>query len=178
MTSPADLVCPMCSTRLDLGHLIVAADDRAAFLSLLKFSLPISASLLRYVQLFAPPKTSLTQRKQARIIVQLLPDLQRGAITHRGRDWPLTLDAWQAGIDHMLQARDAGKLELPMKSHGYLYAILASLADKTEALAEAQTEAARKHPRTTGQGAANPAAMPDYMRQTLAALKNPPAKTP
>jgi hypothetical protein len=200
--SAADLCCPMCGIHLDLGHLIVAADDRAAFLRLLEVSLPIGATLLRYVQLFAPPKTSLTQRKQARIIVQLLPDLQRAAITHRGREWAVPLKVWQAGIDQMLAARDAGKLELPMKSHGYLYAILSSLADKTEAVAEAQTEAAKRAPRQDtvtvhgqpmpmgqalaqvfgGQCAAlakldaergTAAPMPESVRQHLASLKNP-----
>ena len=175
MSAAGDLCCPMCGIHLDLGHLIVAADDRAAFLRLLEVSLPIGATLLRYVQLFAPPKTSLTQRKQARIIVQLLPDLQRAAITHRGREWSVPLKVWQAGIDQMLAARDAGKLELPMKGHGYLYAILSSLADKSEAVAEAQTEAARRHP-VVPQGAAHPAAMPDFARQALAALKNQQAK--
>jgi len=39
--------------------------------------------------------------------------------------------------------RDAGRLDLPMKSHAYLYSILMGMADKLEATFEAQDNAAR-----------------------------------
>ena len=141
-----DLNCPVCGAGLSLDHLFVDADNRAAVARLIAVALPLGGPLLQYTRLFSPPKTALTQRKQVRIILQLLPDLERGAITHRGRDWAVPLSVWAQGIDQMLQARDAGRLELPMKGHGYLYAILTSLADKQEAVAEATTEAAKRHP--------------------------------
>lgn len=143
-----DLHCPMCGTELDMGHLMVASGDRAAFLRLMDIALPMPGLISQYVRLFAPPKTALTQRKQARIILELLPDLQRCAITHRGRTWPTPLALWEAAIEQMLQARDAGRLELPMKGHGYLYTILVSLADKHEAALEHQAEAAKRAPAT------------------------------
>ena len=43
-------------------------------------------------------------------------------------------------FDQMLAARDAQRLELPMKGHAYLYAILAGMADKHEAKAEQDRE--------------------------------------
>lgn len=43
-------------------------------------------------------------------------------------------------IDQMLAARDAQRLELPMKGHGYLFTILAGMADKHEAAAEQKRE--------------------------------------
>ena len=134
----------MCGTHLELGHLLVDAENRSAFMRLMTVATPLAGYLERYVYLFSPPKTSLTLRKQARIILQLLPDLERRAITHRGRDWQVPLKLWEQGIDQMLAARDAGRLDLPMKGHGYLYTILVSLADKVEAGAEAQIEAAKR----------------------------------
>lgn len=136
--------CPVCGTGLTMAHLFVNADDRAAMLRLLALSTPIGASVSRYISLFTPPKTSLTLRKQVRIVLQLLPDLERRSITHRGRDWAVPLPVWEAGIEQMLAARDAGKLDLPMKGHAYLYSILMSLADKLEAGAEVQAEAQRR----------------------------------
>jgi hypothetical protein len=57
-------------------------------------------------------------------------------------------NAWAQAFDQMLERRAAGTLELPMKSHGYLYAILAGMADKTEAAQEAKREEdARLRPR-------------------------------
>ncbi len=144
MTS--ELTCPVCGTELGLDHLFVDADNRTAVERLIKAALPIGGRLLQYARLFAPAKTRLTQRKQVRIILQLLPDLERGAITHRGRDWVVPLATWAQGIDQMLASRDAGKLDLPMKGHGYLYTILVSLADKVEAAAEVQAESARRSP--------------------------------
>lgn len=141
-----ELSCPMCGTHLDLGHLLVDAENRSAFMRLMAVATPLAGYLEKYVYLFSPPKTSLTLRKQARIILQLLPDLERRAITHRGRDWAVPLKLWEAGIDQMLSLRDAGKLELPMSGHKYLYAILTSLADKAEASTEAQAEAAKRAP--------------------------------
>lgn len=172
-----DLACPVCGAGLALDHLFVDADNRAAVARLIAVALPLGGPLLQYTRLFAPPKTALTQRKQVRIILQLLPDLERGAITHRGRDWTVPLSVWAQGIDQMLQARDAGRLELPMKGHGYLYAILTSLADKVEAVAEVRTEAFRRHP-VAGQGAANPSGMPEAIRQQIASLKNLGVKAP
>ncbi|MBK9442575.1 MAG: hypothetical protein IPN53_15260 [Comamonadaceae bacterium] len=137
--SATDLSCPICGTTLSMEHLLINADDRAAVLRLISFSTSIGASVGQYIRLFDPPKTRLTMRKQVRIVLQLLPDIERRAITHRGRDWAVPLAVWEAGIDQMLQARDAGRLDLPMKGHGYLYAILVALADKAEASVEAQS---------------------------------------
>lgn len=167
----SELSCPVCGAALTLDHLFVDADSRAAVAQLISVAMPIGALLLQYTRLFTPPKTTLTQRKQVRILLQLLPDLKRAAITHRGRDWQVPLTTWARGIDQMLQARDAGKLDLPMKGHGYLYAILTGLADKVEAVAEVQAEAAKRYHPVAGQGAAHPAPVPDIARAALAALK-------
>lgn len=205
--SSAELNCPVCGTALALDHLFVDADNRAAVARLIEVALPIGARLLQYTRLFAPPKTALTQRKQVRIILQLLPDLERRAITHRGRDWAVPLPTWAQGIDQMLQARDAGKLDLPMSGHKYLYAILVALADKVEATAEAACEADKRRPpaatvQVRGQtlpmgqalqqvfGGVDPVLArldaergravpaPDAVRAQLAALKNPGAHKP
>lgn len=164
----AELSCPMCGTHLDLGHLLVDAENRSAFLRLMAVATPLAGYLEKYVYLFSPPKTSLTLRKQARIILQLLPDLERRAITHRGRDWAVPLKLWEQGIDQMLTLRDAGKLELPMTGHKYLYAILTSLADKAEASSEAQAEAAKRAPVQAASYQVRGQAMP--MGQALATV--------
>ena len=141
-----ELACPVCGTELGLDHLFVDADNRAIVTRLIAVSLPIGTHLMKYIRLFAPAKTSLTLRKQVRLILQLLPDLERRAITHRGRDWSVPLSCWAQAIDQMLATRDAGRLDLPMKGHGYLYSILVGLADKVEASVEAQAEQQRRAP--------------------------------
>jgi hypothetical protein len=140
----SDLSCPTCGTELDVAVLFAHEDSQRAFARLATVSIPLGARVLQYIGLFTPPKQRLTAAKKIKLLLQLLPDLERQAITHKGRDWAVPLSAWAQAMDQMLASRDAGRLELPMKGHGYLYSVLAGMADRHEATAEAQAEAARR----------------------------------
>ncbi len=142
----SDLSCPACGAEFDLATAFAHETDQRALARLAAVSIPLGARVLRYVQLFTPPKQRLTAAKKIKLILQLLPDLERGAICHKGRDWPAPLPAWAQAIDQMLEAQGAGRLELPMKGHGYLYAVLSGMADKFESQAEQQREADRRAP--------------------------------
>ena len=142
----SDLHCPNCGTELDLATAFCAETDRKALERLVATSVPLGARVLQYIGLHQPAKQRLTAAKKIKLLLQLLPDLERRAITHRGRDWQAPLPAWAAAIDQMLLSRDAGKLELPLKGHGYLYAVLSGMADKFESQAEQQREADRRAP--------------------------------
>ena len=131
-----DLSCPNCGAELDLMTLFSHESDQRALARLAAVSIPLGARVLQYVQLFQPARQRLTARKKIKLLLELLPELERAAITHKGRDWAAPLPAWAEAIDQMLAARDAGRLELPMKGHGYLFAILAGLAERHEAAAE------------------------------------------
>ncbi len=140
-----DLSCPVCGTELNMATLFQHEETQRAFARLAAVSIPLGARVMAYSTLFAPPKTRLTVPKQVRVILQLLPDLERKAITYRGRDWSVPLALWAQAIDQMLLSRDTGRLELPLKGHGYLHAILCSLADKAEASAEQQAETDKRN---------------------------------
>lgn len=139
-----DLSCPTCGAEFDLAVAFAHEVDQRALARLAAVSIPLGARVLQYVALFTPAKQRLTAAKKIKLILQLLPDLERGAIAHKGRDWPAPLAAWAQAIDQMLAARDAQRLELPMKGHGYLYAVLAAQADKLEAAAEQEREQQRE----------------------------------
>lgn len=135
-----DITCPACGAEFDLTVAFSCEEERRAFARLASVSIPLGTRVLKYIALFTPPKQRLTSAKKLKLLMQLLPDLERKAITHKGRDWTAPLDAWAQAIDQMLAARDAQRLELPMKGHGYLYAVLAGMADKHEAAQEAKRE--------------------------------------
>lgn len=140
-TKNAEMVtCPVCSSELPVAVLFANAETQAAFSRLAAVSMPLGTQVMRYLTLFTPPKTRLTIAKQVKLMLQLLPDLERGAITHKGREWQAPRAAWTQAIEQMLNARAAGQLDLPMTGHGYLYAVIAGLADKHEARAEASHE--------------------------------------
>ena len=136
----SDLSCPACGSELDLAVLFANEHDQRALARLVSVGIPMGTRVLQYVALFTPPKQRLTAAKKIKLILQLLPDLERQSITYKGRDWPAPRTAWAMAIDQMLAARDAQRLELPMKGHGYLFAILAGMADKFEGQAEQQRE--------------------------------------
>lgn len=136
----SDLSCPVCGTELDLAVLFSHEHDQRALARLASVSIPLGSRVLQYLALFTPPKQRLTAAKKIKLILQLLPDLEREAITWKGRDWAAPREAWAMAIDQMLAARDAQRLELPMKGHGYLYAILTGMADRFEGQAEQQRE--------------------------------------
>ena len=138
--------CPVCGTELTMAQLFANEDTQRAVARLAAVSMPLGARVLQYCTLFAPPKTRLTVPKQVKLMLQLLPGLERRAITHKGREWAVPLELWAQGIDQMLAMRDAGRLALPMTGHAYLYSVLAGMADKHEGQAEQQAEVARRAP--------------------------------
>ena len=137
-------VCPWCHYEVPLIALFNDAEARAAFVKLAELSMPLGARVLRYVALFGTARQRVTTRGELRLIAQLLPDLQRRAITHKGRDWPAPLVVWDEAFEEVFSARDSGALELPLTSHGYLYAVIQRLSDRAEAKAEAKAEHSKR----------------------------------
>ena len=142
--SRTDLCCPNCGAELLVEQLFGHEQDHRAFLHLAHISIPLGARVMQYLQLFAPSKNRMTMARKAKLIEQLLPDLQRQAVNHNGRDWEAPLPAWAIAVDGMLLLRDQGKLRLPLTSHAYLYAVLAGMADKVERSDESRREQSRR----------------------------------
>jgi hypothetical protein len=77
----------------------------------------------------------------AKLIEELLPMIREAKIERNGRIWNAPQDYWKMALAEMIEKRD--KLTLPLKSHGYLLAIIENYSNKAEAKQEAQTEAQR-----------------------------------
>ena len=169
----ADLSCPVCGAEFDLAVLFTSEESRRTFDRLTANCSPLKGRLAQYAALAKPPKHKLGTDKALRIIKTLLPDIERGTITRNGRDWPAPLPAWAQAIDQMLDRRNAGALELPMKGHGYLYSILQGMADKHEQ----QAEQAREQQLRTGPRAATVAG-PAHIAQLVAPVARVSAAHP
>lgn len=164
-----DLSCPVCGSDFDLATAFASESDREALARLIKVSIPVGSRVLQYIGLHTPAKQRLTAAKKIKLLLQLLPDLEREAINYKARDWSVPLSLWTEAIDQMLAKRDSGRIELPLKGHGYLYAVLAGLASDQEAAIERQREtdlrnAGRPHssdsPTNVGDLLQNPAPRP------------------
>lgn len=100
---------------------------------------------MRYLTLFNPPKTRLTQGKQLKLIEQLLPDLERRAIEVQGVQWQAPLELWSVAFEKVFAVADEGRLTLPLSGHGYLYSTIRDQANKAAAKAEAKSEQDRRN---------------------------------
>jgi len=156
VNAKTDLACPVCGTELSPAQLFADAEAQQAFARLAAVSIPLGARVMQYLTLFTPPKTRLTLAKQCKLLLGLLPDLERQAIHAKGRDWAVPVPLWAQAFDQLQASRAAGRLELPLRGHAYLHAVLVGLADRHEARAEAVAEQARRH-RPGAQAAAAPA---------------------
>ncbi|MEG0920653.1 MAG: hypothetical protein RSG22_04495 [Comamonas sp.] len=145
----AEIACPACSYEFDLLAVVKDEADQKAVNAFMHTCVPgISDRMLRYTLLFKTPKHAMTMRKQLKLVTPMLPDIDRRAISWKGRDLAAPLAHWAEAIDQMLAAAQAGRLELPMRNHNYLFSVLAGMADKVDATAEAKREEdARLRPR-------------------------------
>ena len=141
--------CQVCGAEESLDALILRMIDddqvRRLIAAVLTTSLPLGGQLVRYLRLHKPPKQRLRMDKLAKLLGELVPDIQRTAIERNGRMWVVGPDAWRAALQAVFDAHDKGTLTLPLEGNGYLYSVLMRIADKTEAVQEREHEAGRKH---------------------------------
>lgn len=135
--------CHACGATASLDVLVTNEDTKHALNAVFALSGPLGKSTIRYLSLFRPAQRVLSHARMATLLGELLPFMEAGSIPRKGRDWPVAVADWVQAMELMLQARDAGKLTLPLTGHGYLFEVLTSLADRTERVQEEAVEAAR-----------------------------------
>lgn len=181
MIGVENLTCPVCSATVNFEQLLGRLESDRTFDRLIAVSVPLGNLVLQYLTLFTPAKQKLTQTKKLKLVAQLLPDLERRAITHKGRDWEVPLVTWAAAIDQMLSARANDRLTLPMTGNGYLYSVLAALADRHEGAQEKRSEEERRtgpRPATTSGPVAVAQALAPTPRPMPAAPAAPAGPSP
>ncbi|ARU23635.1 hypothetical protein RSSE_c3252 [Ralstonia solanacearum] len=131
--------CPACGTTLSLDALIAHDAAREALAAIFKLSGQLGSALIRYLALFRPESRELTMDRVAKLLGELLPDLQAQRISRHGHMHDAPADAWVWAIEQALAARDAGRLTLPLKGHGWLYEVITTWrpsADQSVATSE------------------------------------------
>jgi hypothetical protein len=137
------LSCPTCGAEMSLDVLLAHEGARDAVLAALRLPAPIGKQLIQYVSMFRPPKRQLSWARLSLLLADLLPPISAAQVERNGRTWPAPLEYWKAALEQMVQLRDEGKLQLPLKSHGYLFTVIVGMSEKAEAKGEAKTEARR-----------------------------------
>lgn len=132
------LTCPCCAARFSLDAVLADEAARAAVAAALKLPAPLGDLILRYLAFFRPEKRALTWDRAARLLTELQAAIAGGQVERHGRAWAAPHEAWRAALEQMIESRD--RLTLPLKSHGYLYEIVAGLANKAQGVAEKKHE--------------------------------------
>jgi hypothetical protein len=116
---------------------------REAVLAALQLPAPLGKLLVLYLAMFRPAKRQLSWERVSSLLEELRAPIAAAQIERHGRTWPAPLEYWKAALEQMVQLRDAAKLQLPLKSHGYLLEVIAGMSGKAEAKAENDREGHR-----------------------------------
>ncbi len=137
--------CPHCAFQAEVEAFF--ADDEGKRLAAVVAELPAECgrAVLAYLRLFKPVKTGLRTARAVKLSREVLALVAAGEVCkdeRSGMRRVATPAMWAQGIEQMLSQRD--RLTLPLDSHGYLRAVVYSIADSADAVAERTREASAK----------------------------------
>lgn len=136
--------CPSCGAQYSLDTAIQMDAAREALMRALQMPAPLARLWAQYLGLFRSGSRVLAFDRAERLMAELLPMLDSQTVTRNGLTRPAPLAIWQAALEQMVDLRNADKLKLPLKSHGYLLEIVFGEADRADARTERQQEVARR----------------------------------
>ena len=151
--------CPNCGAVHSLDSLINDADASAVLKAVLEMDAELGKAAIRYIGLFRPAKSQLSWARTAKLLSELLPMIKAQEVIRDGVSSSAPAEAWIHGFNETVNARDQGRLKLPLKSHGYLLEIVSQW--QGSGLPSPQ-------PSPTGRGGEGGA--PSKLRQGVAAL--------
>ena len=152
-----NIKCPNCGAVHSLDSLINDADASSVLRAVLEMDAEMGKAAIRYIGLFRPAKSQLSWARTAKLLNELLPMIKAQEAARDGVCFPAPTEAWIHGFNETVNARDQGRLKTPLKSHGYLYEILAGWIGQPSAGNQTVNQPNRR------------AALPDKHSQTLTA---------
>lgn len=154
-----NIKCPNCGAVHSLDSLINDADASAVLKAVLEMDVEFGKAAIRYIGLFRPAKSQLSWARTAKLLNELLPMIKAQEAARDGVCFPAPTEAWIYGFNETVNARDQGRLKLPLKSHGYLLEIVSQWQG---------SGVPSPQPSPTGRGGEGGA--PSKLRQGVAAL--------
>ncbi|MCL6059642.1 hypothetical protein M5040_07095 [Neisseria meningitidis] len=142
-----------------MDSLVSDAEAAEVLKMLLELDADIGKAAIRYIGLFRPAKSQLSWARTAKLLNELLSMIKAQEAARDGVCFPAPTEAWIHGFNETVNARDQGRLKLPLKSHGYLLEIVSQWQG---------SGLPSPHPSPTGRGGEGGA--PSKLRQGVAAL--------
>ena len=119
-----NIKCLNCGAVHSLDTLINDAEASAVLKAVLEMDAEMGKAAIRYIGLFRPAKSQLSWARTAKLLNELLPMIKAQEAARDGVCFPAPTEAWIHGFNETVNARDQGRLKLPLKSHGYLLEIV------------------------------------------------------
>ena len=139
------LTCPCCGATHSIEGLLADAAARRAVAAALALPAGLGDRVLRYIGLFRPPARALSWDRAARLLEELRVAIDAGHVERDGRVYPAPFEYWRGALDQMLDGRE--RLALPLKTHGYLYEIIAGQSRRADQRAAERAEVADERAR-------------------------------
>lgn len=134
-------VCPVCMSVGPLEGFITDVHAREAIRQAMHLPPQLADLVIRYLGLFAPRQKVLSHARLTKLLIELIPPVKEGYVERHGRKWPAPMQYWLTALEQMIAKTD---LQLPLKTHGYLFAIVSGIADSGEAKKENKREQQRR----------------------------------
>ncbi|MBU9260521.1 hypothetical protein [Burkholderia multivorans] len=139
-----EVVCPNCRARMSLD--VILADDSMRDIVIALADIhpagdTVIKPLLRYLGLFGPRKSQMAWGRMAALMRELVPEMRAAQVTWNGTTYAAPIDTWAAALAYAVEQAHAGKLDLPLKSHGWLRSVIASRSARAAGRAEDAREA-------------------------------------
>lgn len=127
-------VCPTCRAVEALSSVIQRSIDDPEVLGLLADLMSgtdfvLGGTVLRYVELFTPPKHALSWARVRKVFQAVVPVIQSGYVIRGDRRLRVTVAMWQEAFESVFAAAEKGTLKLPLGGDGYLMAAVANIAE-------------------------------------------------
>lgn len=135
------VMCPCCATQFPLEAGLIEDDAKRLAKLCADLEPAVARAALGYLRLFKPAKQALRVSRAVLILTDLSTLIHSGRISKDDRSGlyrPALAAHWIAGMEQMLAP--GLRLELPLKNHNYLRAIVYGLADVADAKAEQQRD--------------------------------------
>lgn len=114
--------CPACGAVLSLDVLLQHDQASQAVMNALSLNGEFGRLAVQYLALFRPEKSALTMDRLAKLLSELVDEVQRGQFSRNRQVYAAPIECWIDGLTIVLNSRH--HIKRPLASHGYLYEVM------------------------------------------------------
>jgi hypothetical protein len=138
--------CPACGATTSLDALLGHSEASKAFVASLNLTGVLAKPLVMYLAMFRSENRDLTFDRTAKLLNEIAPDIVAKQIKRGHHTYPAPQSAWVWAINIMLERREQQKIDLPLKTHGYLYEVISSYKPENAPVQADQSGKSRSTP--------------------------------